>query len=86
MALGGDPIGVPIPPRLQAKGMERASALENLFVSGIRETMGRTMASIMAAVAVLLIHMERSAETPMMPARTREGLIPVFFRIAEATR
>jgi len=78
IALGGVPIGVPNPPRLQAKGMDRASPLENRFVSGILLMIGRTMANIMAVVAVLLIHMDRRAETTMIPNRSRAGFVPVF--------
>ena len=75
-----------MPPRLQAKGIASTRALAKPFPSGMRCTIGNRITSIIAAVAVLLIHIDSVAATSMMPASTREGLLPVRWRIHAAMR
>ena len=76
MALGGVPMGVPMPPTLAAMGMPRAMAMRPLPSVGSCARMGATMASIMAAVAVLLMNMEKTAVTIMKPRSTISLLLP----------
>lgn len=83
MALGGVPIGVAIPPRLAAMGMESVSAVRPLPSGGKAANTGVRKTSIMAAVAVLLINMEKVPVIRMNPSRTvserfPKGLISVL--------
>ena len=80
IALGGVPIGVPMPPRLAAMGMARAKAARPLSSGVNRASTGVRMASIMAAVAVLLINMEKRAVTDISPRSTNLGLVPKGFK------
>ena len=74
MALGGVPMGVPMPPMLAAKGTPRARPTRNLSPASRRWMIGRTTAMMVAVVAVLLIHIERMPVMSMRPSRTQRGL------------
>ena len=76
MALGGEPIGVPIPPILDANGMPRIIAFLNGSFPGKVFTTGIATAIISAVVAVLDIHIERNAHMTIIPSRTAAGLVP----------
>ena len=76
MALGGVPMGVPMPPMLAATGMQSAKAARPRSSGANRESTGARMASIIAAVAVLLMNMENRAVTTMRPSKTLAGLVP----------
>ena len=54
IALGGVPIGVPIPPKFAAMGMDIVSAMRPLPFAGSAAKTGVRNVSIIAAVAVLL--------------------------------
>jgi hypothetical protein len=73
IAFGGVPIGVPRPPRLHANGMESAIAMENPEPFGIWRMIGKITANIIAAVAVLLIHMEKKAEISITNSNKRDA-------------
>ena len=63
---------VPIPPIDADHAIPSISAVPNFEVPGLHPTderMPRPSGSIMAAVAVLEIHIERNAVTPMIPRR-----------------
>ena len=70
MALGGVPIGVPIPPTLAATGIAMASPIFPLPSAGSTFNTGVRKVSIMAAVAVLLRNIENAAVTRMNPNNT----------------
>ena len=55
------PIGVPIPPRLAAMGIDMAKAIFPFPSAGKDFMTGVKKVSIMAAVAVLLMNMENQA-------------------------
>ena len=76
MALGGVPIGVPIPPRLAAIGIESASATLPVSLSGRALSTGARNASIMAAVAVLLMNIENRLITIRKPRSTNLEFLP----------
>ena len=76
MALGGVPMGVPIPPTLAPIGMQRAKAARPRSSGLNRASTGVSRASIMAAVAVLLMNMENRAVTLIRPSSTYFGLVP----------
>ena len=76
MALGGVPMGVPIPPTLAPIGMHRAKAARPRSSGLKRASTGVSRASIMAAVAVLLMNMENRAVTLMRPSSTYFGFVP----------
>ena len=67
MALGADPIIVPIPPIHAPDGI----AMNNAFVNGFSlpkvKNKGVVVAIIMAVVAVLLINIDKTAVVSMMP-------------------
>lgn len=71
MALGGVPMGVPIPPTFEATGIAKANPIfpfpsaGNAFNTGVRKV------SIIAAVAVLLINIEKQAVTKIKPNNTK---------------
>ena len=85
MALGGVPIGVPIPPRLAAIGIARASeilpppSLGKVARTGVRKV------SIIAAVAVLLMNIEKIPITRRTPRRTILGFVPKGLSITLAS-
>ena len=84
IALGGVPIGVPIPPMLAPSGIARAkAALPRSFASNNLST-GPRIASIIAAVAVLLMNMENTAVMIMRPRSTHFGSFPNGFKSTRA--
>ena len=74
--MGGVPIGVAMPPMLAPTGMANTKAVRPRSPSGKTERTGASMASIMAAVAVLLINMEKMAVISSRPSITIWGLLP----------
>ena len=80
MALGGVPIGVPIPPRFAATGIANARPAVPLSLAGSVLSTGARKVSIMAAVAVLLMNMENIPITIRKPRSTYLGLVPKGFR------
>ena len=84
VAFGGVPIGVPIPPRFAATGMERARPTLPLSSAGSLESTGVRRASIIAAVAVLDMNIEKTAIISRKPSRTISGLVPKSFSRARA--
>ena len=84
VALGGVPIGVPIPPRLAATGMDRARPTLPLSSAGSLDSTGVSRASIMAAVAVLDMNMENTEIMSRKPSSTISGLVPKSFSSALA--
>ena len=70
IALGGVPIGVPIPPILAATGIAMAKPIFPFPSAGRDFKTGVRNVSIMAAVAVLLRNMEKTAVTIIKPNRT----------------
>ena len=75
IVFGGVPIGVPIPPMFAAIGIANARPIL-LPSSGRERSTGARNASIMAAVAVLLINIENSPITIRKPSSTILGLVP----------
>ena len=76
IAFGGVPIGVPIPPRFAAIGMARIKAVLPLSSLGNNFKKGKTIASIIAVVAVLLINIEKHALKVIIPKRMIFGFLP----------
>ena len=76
MVLGGVPMGVPMPPKLAAKGMLSAMAMRPLPSGGSWRKTGVRKVSIMAAVAVLLTNMEKRPVMRMKPKSTFSLLLP----------
>ena len=76
VAFGGVPIGVPIPPRLAATGIDSARPIFPLSSDGSVDKTGARKANIMAAVAVLLMNIEKTEITIRKPKRTIFGLVP----------
>ena len=73
-ALGGEPMGVPIPPMFAANGMHRTSAvLPKSSFGNIRRT-GVTIVIINAVVAVLLMNIEKTAVITIIPSMTNFGV------------
>ena len=77
-------MGVPIPPRLAATGILSARPILPLSSAGSLESTGVSRASIMAAVAVLLMNMENTEIMMRKPSSTISGLVPNSFRRARA--
>ncbi len=71
IALGGVPIGVPIPPIFAPIGIAKAKAIRPLSSLSKIASTGAKIASIIAAVAVLLINIEKMAVTSIKPKRTK---------------
>ena len=84
VALGGVPIGVPMPPRLAATGMDRARPILPLSSTGSFESTGARRVSIIAAVAVLLMNIENTEIMIRKPRSTNCGLVPKSFSSARA--
>ncbi len=80
MAFGGVPIGVPIPPIFAATGIARASPIRPFPSAGSDLRTGVRKASIMAAVAVLLMNIEKTATTQRIPRSTVLGFVPKGLR------
>ena len=76
MAFGGVPIGVPIPPRLAATGIDSARPTLPVSSSGRAFSTGARKASIIAAVAVLLMNIEKIEMMIRKPSRTNFGFLP----------
>ena len=76
MALGGVPIGVPIPPMLAATGIDNVSATRPLPSGGRALNTGARKVSIIAAVAVLLTNIENMPVIRINPRSTFSLLLP----------
>ena len=74
--LGGVPMGVAIPPMLAATGIERARPILPLPSAGRAFNTGAKKASIIAAVAVLLMKAEKRPVTTMKPRSTKRDCVP----------
>lgn len=83
-ALGGEPIGVPIPPMLAAAGTQMINPLRKGSSSFKLMNKGATKVIIIAVVAVLLMNMEKPAVTNIMPSMTIDGRSPNIFRMVLA--
>ena len=84
IALGGVPIGVPIPPIFAPIGMARRSAVRP-FASGIAFNTGAKKAIIIAAVAVLLTNIEKKPVMRMKPRSTLVLFLPKGFKRMRAS-
>lgn len=84
-ALGGVPIGVPIPPRFAPIGMAIVSAIRPLPLAGKALNTGVRNVNIMAAVAVFDMNMENIPVMSMKPSNTFSLFLPkgliMFFAI-----
>ena len=78
-ALGGVPIGVPIPPRLAPIGIAIVKAIRPLPLAGRALKTGVRKVSIMAAVAVLEMNMEKMPVMSMKPNSTFSLFLPNGF-------
>ena len=78
-ALGGVPIGVPIPPRFAPIGMAIVKAILPFPLAGSVLKTGAKNVSIIAAVAVLDINMEKVPVMIMNPKSTFSLLWPKSF-------
>ena len=76
MRLGGVPIGVPIPPRLAATGIDIVKAMRPLPLAGKAAKTGVRKVSIKAAVAVFEMNIEKSPVISRNPKRTFSLLLP----------
>ena len=76
IALGGVPIGVPIPPILAATGIDKAKPIRPFPSAGSEDNTGVKIANIMVAVAVLLINIEKTAVTKINPNITISERVP----------
>ncbi len=83
-ALGGEPIGVPIPPMFAANGMHRTSAVLPKSSFGNSRRTGVTIVIIKAVVAVLLMNIEKTAVMIIMPSMTNFGDSPKGLRNTRA--
>jgi len=66
-ALGGVPMGVAMPPMFAPNGTARMTPRWNASPARTSRSSGAMIASIMAVVAVLLIHIEKNAVMPSTP-------------------
>ena len=76
MALGGVPIGVAMPPMLAPIGIANAMPIRPLPSSGNCFNTGAMNVSIMAAVAVLLINIEKRPVIKRNPNSTNSDFFP----------
>ena len=76
MVLGGVPMGVPIPPRFAAMGIDMASETRPFPSGGSWWNTGVRNVSIMAAVAVLDTNIEKSPVMSRNPKSTISLLVP----------
>ena len=83
-ALGGVPMGVPIPPRLAPMGMAIVKAIRPLPLAGRALNTGVRNVSIMAAVAVFDMNMENNPVISMKPNNTFSLFFPKGFIIVLA--
>ena len=79
MVFGGVPMGVPMPPRLAATGMDIARSMRPLPSGGSWRNTGVRNVSIMAAVAVLDTNMEKSPVMSRKPSSTISLRVPNGF-------
>ena len=79
MVFGGVPIGVPIPPRLAAKGMLSAIAMRPFPSGGSCRNTGVRKVSIIAAVAVFDTNIEKSPVIRIKPNSTFSLFCPKGF-------
>ena len=79
MLFGGVPMGVPMPPRLAATGMESAMAMRPLPSGGSCLNTGVRKVSIIAAVAVLETNIEKRPVTSRNPSSTISLRVPKGF-------
>lgn len=75
IVLGGVPVGVPMPPRLAATGIDRVKAMRPLPSGGNCLNTGVRNVSIMAAVAVLLTNIEKNPVISINPSSTFSLLV-----------
>ena len=83
-ALGGEPMGVPIPPMFAANGMHRTSAVLPKSSCGNSRRTGVTIVIINAVVAVLLMNIEITAVITIIPSMTNFGDSPKGLRNTRA--
>ena len=76
MRLGGVPIGVPIPPRFAATGIDRVKAIRPFPVAGKAAKTGVRKVSIKAAVAVFEMNIEKRPVIRRNPKRTFSLFLP----------
>ena len=76
IVFGGEPIGVPMPPRLAATGMDIARAIRPLPSGGNWRNTGVRNVSIMAAVAVLDTNIEKRPVIRRKPKSTISLFVP----------
>ena len=79
MLFGGVPMGVPMPPRLAATGIDMARATRPLPSGGNWRNTGVRNVSIMAAVAVFDTNIENSPVTSRKPSSTISLRVPKGF-------
>ena len=79
MAFGGVPMGVAIPPRLAATGMESVRAMRPFPSGGNCLNTGVRKVSIIAAVAVLETNIEKTPVMRIKPNNTFTDLLPNGF-------
>ena len=79
MVLGGVPMGVPMPPRLAATGIDMASAMRPFPSGGNWRNTGVRNVSIMAAVAVFDTNIENRPVISRKPSNTISLLVPKGF-------
>ena len=85
MVFGGVPMGVPIPPRLAATGMDSAMEMRPLPSGGNCLNTGVRNVSIMAAVAVLETNIEKRPVMSRKPSNTFSLFVPNGFSRALAS-
>ena len=86
IALGGVPIGVPIPPMLAEIGIASARAVFPFPSAGRALRTGPRKVSIIAAVAVLLKNIENTPVTMRKPRSTNLGFLPKGLSITRARK
>ena len=84
MALGGVPMGVPIPPMLAAIGIASVSATRPLPSGGNALNTGVRKVNIIAAVAVLDINIEKAPVIRIKPNNTFSDFLPNGFKSVRA--
>ena len=88
--LGGVPMRVPIPPILQEYAMLNIKVIEKFFAASapnsfsILRTIAKPIGSIIRAVAVFDIHIERNAVAMINPTTIEAGLPPKVLIIFKA--
>ena len=85
MAFGGVPIGVPRPPMLAAIGIAIARLTRPPPSAGSVRSTGARKASIIAAVAVLLMNIDITLISVRKPRSTHFGFVPKGLSITRAS-